>query len=94
MFNATDTVIDTVTTAQKQAIKFIQNEAIAKTLSDLVDAQAQSAKTAVKVSTDAFTTVSKEMVKAAQETAKYDYSKYFAETAESFAKVFTPAKSK
>lgn len=94
MFNTTDTVIDTVTAAQKQAIKFIQNEAIAKTLSDLVDAQAQSAKTAVKVGTDAFTTVGKEMVKAAQETAKYDYSKYFAEAAESFTKAFTPAKSK
>lgn len=94
MFNATDTVIDTVTAAQKQAIKFIQNEAIAKTLSDLVEAQAQSAKTAVKVSTDAFTTVSKEMVKVAQDAAKYDYSKYITETAESFAKVFTPAKTK
>jgi hypothetical protein len=94
MFNTTDTVIDTVTTAQKQAIKFIQNDAIAKSLTELVDVHAESAKTAVKVGTDAFTTVSKELVKAAQETAKYDYSKHFAEFAESFTKAFTPAKSK
>lgn len=94
MFNTTDTVIDTVTTAQKQAIKFIQNEAIASTLTKLVDAQAESAKTAVKVSTDAFATVGKEMVKAAQEAAKYDYSKHFTEAAESFAKTFATAKSK
>lgn len=94
MFNATDTFIDTFTTAQKQAIKFIQNEAVAKSLTDLVDAQAQSAKTAVKVGTDTFTTVGKEMVKVAQDAAKYDYSKQVTEFVESFTKAFTPAKTK
>jgi hypothetical protein len=73
MFNTAETVIDTFTTAQKQAIKFIQNEAVAKSLTDIVEAQAQTAKTAVKVSTDAFTTVGKEVAKTAQEVAKADY---------------------
>ena len=72
MFTA-DTLIDTFTTAQKQAIKFVQNEAVAKSLTEIVDAQAQTAKTAVKVSTDAFATVGKEVVKTAQEAAKADY---------------------
>jgi len=94
MFKTADTVIDTVTTAQKQAIKFIQNEAVAKSLTEIVDAQAETAKTAVKVSTDTFTTVGKEMVKAAQDAAKYDYSKHFAEAYESWTKAFTPAKAK
>jgi hypothetical protein len=89
-----DTLIDTFTTAQKQAIKFIQNEAVAKSLTEIVDAQAQTAKTAVKVGTDAFTTVGKEVVKTAQEAAKYDYSKHITEFADTFTKVFTPAKTK
>ena len=94
MFKTADTVIDTFATAQKQAIKFIQNEAVATSLTEIVDAQAQTAKTAVKVSTDAFTTVGKEMVKTAQEAAKYDYSKHITEMSESFTKAFAPAKDK
>jgi len=94
MFNTAETVIDTFTTAQKQAIKFIQNDAIAKSLTEIVDAQAQTAKTAVKVGTEAFTTVGKEMVKAANDAAKYDYSKHITEAAETFTKVFATAKSK
>ena len=94
MFNTAETVIDSITTAQKQAIKFVQNEAVAKSLTSMVDASASSTKAAVKVGTDAFTTVSKEMVKAAQDAAKYDYSKHFAEAYESWTKAFTPAKAK
>ena len=93
MFTA-DTVIDTVTTAQKQAIKFIKNEAVAKSLTEIVDTQAQTAKAAVKVGTDAFATVGKEFVKATTEASKYDYSKQFAEAYESWTKMFTPAKAK
>ena len=94
MFNTAENVIDTITTAQKQAIKFIQNEAVAKSLTEIVDAQAQTAKTAVKVGTDAFTPVGKEVVKTAQEAAKYDYSKHITELSESFTKAFAPAKAK
>ena len=94
MFNTAENVIDTITTAQKQAIKFIQYEAVAKSLTEIVDAQAQTAKTAVKVGTDAFTTVGKEVVKTAQEAAKYDYSKHITELSESFTKAFAPAKAK
>jgi len=94
MFNTAENVIDTITTAQKQAIKFIQNEAVAKSLTEMVDAQAQTAKTAVKVGTDTFTTVGKEVVKAAQEAAKYDYTKHFTELSESVTKAFAPAKAK
>ena len=93
MFTA-ETLIDTFTNAQKQAIKFIQNEAVAKSLTEIVDAQAQTAKTAVKVGTDAFTTVGKEMVKTVTEAAKYDYSKHIAEMTETFTKAFAPVKAK
>lgn len=94
MFNTAENVIDTITAAQKQAIKFIQNEAVAKSLTEMVDAQAQTAKTAVKVGTDTFTTVGKEVVKAAQEAAKYDYTKHFTDLSESVTKAFTTAKAK
>jgi hypothetical protein len=94
MFNTAETLIDTFTTAQKQAIKFVQNEAVAKSLTEIVDAQAQTAKTAVKVGTDTFATVGKEMVKTATEAAKYDYSKHFVDMAETFTKAFTPVKAK
>ena len=94
MFNTAENVIDTITAAQKQAIKFIQNEAVAKSLTEMVDAQAQTAKTAVKVGTDTFATVGKEVVKAAQEAAKYDYTKHFTELSESVTKAFAPAKAK
>lgn len=93
MFTA-DTVIDTVTTAQKEAIKFVKNEAVAKSLTDLVDASASSTKAAVKVSTEAFATVGKEVVKTAQEAAKYDYSKHVTETYDAWVKFFTPSKTK
>jgi hypothetical protein len=92
MFNTAENVIDTITTAQKQAIKFIQNEAVAKSLTEMVDAQAQTAKTAVKVGTDTFTTVGKEVVKVTQEAAKFDYAKHFADTFGSFAKAFEVSK--
>ena len=94
MFNTAETLIDTFTTAQKQAIKFVQNEAVAKSLTEIVDAQAQTAKTAVKVGTDAFTTVGKEVVKTAQDAAKYDYTKHFTDFAETFTKTFAPVKAK
>jgi hypothetical protein len=94
MFNTAENVIDTITTAQKQAIKFIQNEAVAKSLTEIVDAQAETAKTAVKVGTNTFTTVGKEVVRTAQEAAKYDYSKHITEFADIFTKAFTPAKAK
>jgi hypothetical protein len=94
MFNTAENVIDTITAAQKQAIKFIQNEAVAKSLTEMVDAQAQTAKTAVKVGTDTFTTVGKEVVKAAQEAAKYDYTKHLTELSESVTKAFATTKAK
>jgi hypothetical protein len=94
MFKTADTVIDTFAAAQKQAIKFIQNEAVATSLTEIVEAQAQTAKTAVKVGTDAFTTVGKEVVKTATEAAKYDYTKHFTDFAETFTKAFTPVKAK
>jgi hypothetical protein len=98
MFNTAETVIDTFTTAQKQAIKFIQNETVAKSLTEIVDAQAQTAKTAVKVSTDAFTTVGKEVVKAAQEATKADYvtqvTEYYTNFWKEAFKPVTTAKAK
>jgi len=74
MFNTAETVIDTIQTAKKQAIKtFIKHEAIAESLTNWVDTETTIAKDAVKVSTDTATTIGKEVAKAAQEAAKADY---------------------
>ena len=90
----TDAVIDTLTVAQKEAIKFIKNEAVAKSLTELVEAGAVNTKAVVKVGTDTFATIGKEVVKATQEASKYDYSKHMTEALESWTKFVTPSKTK
>lgn len=89
MFN---TVIENATAAQKQAITtFVKNEDIAKAFTGMLDTQAALTKQVVKASTDAFTTVGQEVVKATQvvakELGKTDFVKEFSK----FAKV--PAKA-
>jgi len=85
------TVIETVQTAQKEAIKtFVKHEDIAKSLTNLVDAQASFTVAAVKNTTDAASMIGQEVVKA----AKYDYSKHITDAYDTFAKAFAPAKSK
>lgn len=87
-----ETIIDTFANAQKQAIKFVTNEAVAKSLTDIVDAQTQTAKTAVKVGTQAFATLGKEVVKTAQEVTKADHMTQATEYYTNFWKeAFKPA---
>lgn len=76
MFNTSEAVIDTITTAKKQTIKtFVKHEAIADSLVNWVDTEATVAKDLVKASTDTATTIGKELGKVAQEAAKADYIK-------------------
>jgi len=84
-----DTAIEAVQTAKKEAVKtFVKNEAIAKSLTEMVDAQTEYAKSAMKNGTDIATKVGAEMVKAAQEAAKFDYTKHTTELFETVVKPF------
>ena len=56
---------------------FANNETVAKTLTDFVDAQTAYTKSALKAGTDTATKLTSEAVKALQEASKYDYSKAF-----------------
>ena len=92
MFTA-DTFIDTVSTAKKQFVStFVKHEAIAKSMNDFVDAQSKYTKEAAKAGTDVATKMASELVKAAQEAAKIDYSKKMTEAFGSFAKAFETSK--
>jgi len=85
MFTA-DATIDAVQTAKKTFINtFVTNEAVKTPLIKFVDSQAELTKKMAKVSMDAFTSLSSEAVKAAQEATKYDFNKAYADMAEKFA---------
>jgi hypothetical protein len=85
MFTA-DATIDAVQTAKKTFINtFVTNEAVKTPLIKFVDSQAELTKKMAKVSMDAFTSLSSEAVKAAQEASKYDFNKAYADMAEKFA---------
>lgn len=85
MFTA-DATIDAVQTAKKTFINtFVTNEAVKTPLIKFVDSQAEMTKKMAKVSMDAFTSLSSEAVKAAQEATKYDFNKAYADMAEKFA---------
>lgn len=76
MFTA-DAMIDTVQTGKKTFVNtFVTNETVKEALNNFVDAQAEYTKKAVKVSTDTFTTLASEGVKAYQNATKFDYAKF------------------
>ena len=90
MFTA-DALIDTVQTGKKTFVNaLVTNEKVKDAMIEFIDAQADYTKKAVKVTTDAVTTVASEAVKQAQEAMKFDYAKAYAE----FFKPFQPAKAK
>ncbi len=77
MFTA-DALIDTVQTGKKTFVNtFVQNETVKESMIKFIDAQADYTKKAAKVGMDTATTITSEAVKAAQEAAKFDYSKFF-----------------
>jgi hypothetical protein len=85
MFTA-DATIDAVQTAKKTFINtFVTNEAVKTPMIKFVDSQAELTKKMAKVSMDAFTSLSGEAVKAAQEASKYDFNKAYADMAEKFS---------
>jgi hypothetical protein len=85
MFTA-DATIDAVQTAKKTFINtFVTNEAVKTPMIKFVDSQAELTKKMAKVSMDAFTSLSSEAVKQAQEAAKYDFNKAYADMAEKFS---------
>jgi hypothetical protein len=72
-----DSTIDAVQTAKKQWVKtFIQNEAVAKAMTDFVDAQSEYTKKAAKTGTETATVFVNEAVKTAQSMGKFDYAKF------------------
>ena len=76
MFTA-DAIIDTVQNGKKTFVKtFVQNETAAQAMNNFIDAQADYTKKAAKVGMDTMTTLSTEMVKAAQNAMKFDYAKF------------------
>jgi hypothetical protein len=77
MFTA-DATIDAVQTAKKTLVNtFVTNEIIKDSMVKFIDAQAEYTKKAAKVGMDTATTITSEAVKAAQEAAKFDYTKFF-----------------
>lgn len=76
MFTA-DALIDTVQTGKKNLVNtFVQNETAKQAMIKFIDEQADYTKKATKVGMDTFTTLTQEMVKAAQDAMKFDYSKF------------------
>ena len=90
----TDTFIDSIQTAKKEAVKtlFGKNETVAKSLTEFVDAQTAYTKGAVKAGTDVATKLASETVKYTQEAAKFDYAKHMTDAFGSFTKAFEVSK--
>jgi hypothetical protein len=76
MFTA-DAIIDTVQTGKKTWVNtFVTNEAVKESMIKFIDSQAEYTKKAAKVGMDTFSTITSEAVKATQEAAKFDYTKF------------------
>ena len=72
-----DATVDAVQTAKKTFVNtFVTNESAKAAMIKFVDAQAEYTKKAAKVGTDTVTTLTSEVVKAAQEAAKFDWVKF------------------
>ena len=80
-----DATIDAVQNGKKQFVTtFVPHKAVAGAL---IDSQTEYTKQAVKSGTDTFTKISQEVVKAAQETAKFDFAKEAGKVSEQFTKI-------
>jgi len=90
MFTA-DALIDTVQTGKKTVVNtFVTNETVKDAMIRFIDAQADYTKKAIKATTDTFTVLTAESVKAAQEAMKFDYTKF----GEGVMKAYTAQSSK
>ncbi len=80
-----DATIDAVQTAKKTFVNtFVTNETIKSSMVKFIDAQAEYTKKAAKVGMDTATTIASEAMKQIQEASKHDFSKAYANFAESF----------
>ena len=80
-----DATIDAVQTAKKTFVNtFVTNEAIKDSMIKFIDAQADYSKKAAKVGMDTATTITSEVVKVAQEAAKFDFNKVYDTMTEAF----------
>ena len=90
MFTA-DAMIDTVQTGKKTVVNtFVTNETVKDAMIKFIDAQADYTKKAIKATTDTFTVLTAEAVKAAQDAMKFDYTKF----GEGVMKAYTAQSSK
>jgi hypothetical protein len=80
-----DATIDAVQTGNKNIVNtFVQNESIKEALVKVIDTQADMTKKFVKQTTDTVSVFASEFTKAAQEATKFDFTKSYANMAETF----------
>ena len=72
-----DATVDAVQTAKKTFVNtVITNDQVKDAMIKFIDAQAEYTKKAAKVGSDTVATISSEVVKTAQEMAKFDWVKF------------------
>ena len=73
-----DYAVDAVQTGKKTFVNtFVTNEAIKAEMIKFIDAQGDYTKQAIKSTTDATAAIASEGVKAVQEVAKFDLTKFY-----------------
>ena len=86
-----DYAVDAVQTGQKTFVNtFVTNETMKAEMLKFIDAQADYTKKAIKATTDATAAIASEGMKAAQEVAKFDLTKFY----DTVSKSFKPASKK
>jgi hypothetical protein len=82
-----DSTLDAVQTGQKTFVKtFVQNDRIAQAMNEYVDTQTEYTKKALKATSDMFSNITSESVKAMQEASKFDLTKINETFTSAFAK--------
>jgi len=72
-----DAMVDAVQTGKKTWVNtFVTNDTAKDAMTSFIDSQSEYTKKALKATTDAVTTLTSETVKAMQEAAKFDYTKF------------------
>lgn len=73
-----DYAVDAIQTGKKTFVNtFVTNETIKTEMLKFIDAQADYTKKAIKATTDATAAIASEGMKAAQEVAKFDLTKFY-----------------
>ena len=86
-----DYAVDAVQTGKKTFVNtFVTNEAIKTEMIKFIDAQGDYTKQAIKSTTDATAAIASEGVKAIQEVAKFDLTKFY----DTVSKSMKPASKK